>query len=160
MTADGSMAVWSNYKIGAEGAAAEVHFNYWRISGDTSFVRASGDAATDFVEVGILLEQASRVEQVNIYLPGAPTVWRIEDCGPRFTSPAIAQGIFNKQLSSDAAGPPGPRRVDLLLKPDRSCFCRVHVFASENNNIADNELIQDSAASGVLLRRVYQRYHC
>jgi hypothetical protein len=55
MTTDGSMAVWSEHRIGGTSASAEVHFNYWRIQGDTTFVARSGGAARDFVEVGVLL---------------------------------------------------------------------------------------------------------
>jgi hypothetical protein len=150
MTADGSMAVWSEHKAAASGATAEVHFNYWRLAGDATFVRATNGAAKDFVEVGVLLAKATEVEQVSIYLPGLPNVWTLEDCGPYFGMPEIAQGIFNEELTSNASSPPGPRRVD-LLRPDQSIFCRVHIFPLSNATIDPVELRQTATDVGTLL---------
>ena len=54
MTTDGSMAVWSNHVVGGANASAEVHFNYWRITGDPTFTPQNGNPPRDFVEVGVL----------------------------------------------------------------------------------------------------------
>jgi hypothetical protein len=148
MPADGSMAVWCEHKSNAAGAAAEVHFNYWRIAGDAAFVRSSKGTAKDFIEIGVLLSQAPHVEKVNIYLPGQPSIWRIEDCGPYFKEPYIAQAIFSERLSSNTAE--GPQRVD-LLRPNQSHFCRVHIFPTDDATISPDQLVRTSVASGTLL---------
>jgi hypothetical protein len=96
----------------------------------------------------VRLEDATQIDNVKIFLPGPPSAWIVEDCGPRFSSPDIAQGIFNEELTSNVATL--PRRIE-LLKPDQSCFCRVHIFPAQNGAINDNELIQEAMAGGLLL---------
>src|SRR4051812_37253716 len=108
MATGGSMAVWSEHRNGGANASAEVHFNYWRIAGDRAFIPRGHVPVRDFVEVGVLLNRPSEVERVQIYLPGT---WDVEDCGPRFASPDIAQGIFNEQLTATVTGAPGPQRI-------------------------------------------------
>lgn len=148
MAADGSMAVWSEFRDGATDAVAEVHFNYWRIIGDASFFRRIRGSIKDFIEVGVLLENAPSVEKVVIFLPGLPGTWTVEDCGPRFASPDIAHGIFNAPLTSNYAA--HPDRID-LLKPGQIPFCRVHIFPTENAVISAEHLHQTIMAGGTLL---------
>jgi hypothetical protein len=73
-----------------------------------------------------------------------------EDCGPRFASPEIAQGIFNEQLTAAVTGAPGPQRVD-LTKATGTPFCRVHKFPVVDGKIDERQLTQVDHGNGTLL---------
>jgi hypothetical protein len=120
--------VWCAHTAGFADATAEVHFNYWRITGDADFVRSARGKARDFAEIGILLVNPASVESVSVYLPATPDAWEIRDCGPYFEQTDIAQGIFNEMITSNIRGYPGPRWVELLRDEDGTPLCRVHEF--------------------------------
>jgi hypothetical protein len=148
-TTDGSMAVWSFLKVDAPAdASAEVHFNYWRIAGDPTFKPTDNFPRRDFVEIGVLLTNAARVDSVRIYLPGQQ--WAIEDCGARFISPDIAQAIFNVQLTATVPGAPGPLRVE-LSRPNGTPFCRVYRFPLLHDEIDNTHLTRANLADGIEL---------
>lgn len=126
MTLDGSMAVWAFHQPGQNGARAELHFNYWRISGDPDFVGGNVKDAKDFAEIGVLLNEPNKVESVSIFLPVEHQLADLSDCGPHFADVDIAQGIFNEPLTCTSAGPPGPTRIELIK--GTAPYCRVHKF--------------------------------
>jgi hypothetical protein len=148
MSADGSMAAWCVPREDAPNSTAEIHLNYWRIAGDATFVRKTNGQARDFAEVGVLLAAPATIERIHIYLPGE--AWDLEDCGPRFNDPQIAQGIFNEVLTSNVSGPPGPQRTE-LLRQDQTLFCRVHRFLTNAGTIHADQLTKTSLADGTLL---------
>ena len=148
MSTDGGMAVWAAHKPGRTGSEAEVHFNYWRIAADPNFKPTNGHPKRDFVEVGVFLRNAADVESVKIFVPGE--TWGLEDCGPKFASPEIAQGIFNIQLKTTVAAPPGPTYLD-LLHPNDDHFCRVHKFRVNHGDIDQSQLATEEIADGTLL---------
>jgi hypothetical protein len=144
---DGSMAVWSFHKAGGAGASAEVHFNYWRISGDRTFKPADEHPCRDFVEIGIWLVKPETVGSVCIYLPGQH--WDFEDVAVRFTSPDIVQGIFNTQLTGAQANLPS--RVE-VQRTSGERFCRIHQFPTDQNGIVATHLTSEKCADGTLLK--------
>ena len=150
--ASGSMAVWCEHRVGAIGASAEVHFNYWRIAGDRSFVRRAwwyGTRARDFIESGILISDPRSVERVSIYLPGQN--WEIADCGSLLGLPDLAEGIFNKDLTCNVAA--HPASVELLYAGQQHSFCRVHIFSVDEaaGTLHPNQLTVENLDGGTLI---------
>ncbi|BCP52693.1 hypothetical protein K32_13100 [Kaistia sp. 32K] len=149
MAVDGSMALWCVHRAGQEEARAELHFNYWRLAGDADFKKSNGAVVRDFIEVGILLFDPTRIDSVSIYVP-----WKLDrsdlmDCGPKFADPEIAQGIFNEYLTCNAGGPPGPKYVE--LRKSGKPFCRVHQFWQNGGMIDTNNLAIEEFSEGVIV---------
>ncbi|ACB95621.1 hypothetical protein [Beijerinckia indica] len=150
MAANGSMAVWCVHRAGSQNATAEVHFNYWRIAGDTDFSGRRGHPARDFAEIGIWLATPLLTEKVYIFIPEVLDDNTIEDCGPYFSEVSIAQGIFNEPLSCISAGPPGPPRVE--LQKGQAPYCRVHKFMKDSSGKIDlSQLSRTDYPGGTLL---------
>lgn len=143
-----SLAIWCAPVAGAISTEMEVHFNYWRIAGDEEFcrkVRKSGGKVQDFVEIGLMLEDAEQIEQVCIFLPRPVPASAITDCSSYLEQREIAQGIFNEVLTTTAAA----RYVE--LNGNSSVFCRVHKFMRRGTEIDPSELKILPAADGTLL---------
>jgi hypothetical protein len=148
MATPGSMAVWCVHRAGQNGASAEVHFNYWRVTQRGWFNRPA-HPSRDFAEIGALIERPDIIENVKIFLPFKLTEAELCDCGPQFKEVEIAQGIFNEALTCNSAGPPGPLRVELLRNGEQ--FCRVHLFPVEGKKIDPNQLTLAEEAGGTLI---------
>ena len=77
-----------------------------------------------------------------------PGDWKI--AGQSSRVPEIAQGIFNIQLKTTVAAPPGPTYLD-LLHPNDDHFCRVHKFRVNHGDIDQSQLATEEIADGTLL---------
>lgn len=148
MATPGSMAAWCTHQAGQDGSSADIHFNYWRVTGRRGFLR-SANPDRDFAEVGAFIYRSERIENVRIFLPFLVNSRELQDCGPHFKRVEIAQGIFNEALTCNSAGPPGPQRVELLR--DGQLFCRVHLFSTVDNIIDPAQLACAEEAGGTLI---------
>lgn len=144
----GSMAAWCTHRADQNGASAEIHFNYWRVTQKGWFGQL-GKPSRDFAEIGVLISNPDLVESIKIFLPFKLNDQDVQDCGPLFKQVEIAQGIFNEALTCNLAGPPGPQRVELLRNGDQ--FCRVHLFQIDGNRIHANQLTLTPESDGTLI---------
>ena len=143
------MAVWCIPRSPEMESAAEAHFNYWRISGDEDFRRLASYEVSDFLEIGVMLDDPSKIDRVCIYIPQTVDPKSVTDCSEHFSRPSIAQGIFNEVLSASASGRPGPRYIELRKGPE--VFCRVYRFLNNGSQLDASELAVGSYAEGTLL---------
>jgi hypothetical protein len=147
MATQGSMAAWCTHRTGEADASAEIHFNYWRVTQKSRFFWQKLSPSRDFVEVGVLVTNPSKIETIQIFLPFEVGDDGIKDCGPLFGRVRIAQGIFNEALTCNLAT--NPHRVDLLLEKD--LYCRVHLFPASGDKIDARQLARTSESEGTLL---------
>ena len=127
----------------------EVHFNYWRVETPGSILPWGEKEKFDFSEIGIMLKEPSTVDSVFIFLPFSIERKDISDCSNYFSSPNIAQGIFNQPLACSTNARPARRGVELRLGD--AIFCRVHIFISEDAEIKSDELGVKEFSDGTLL---------
>lgn len=137
MRDNGSMAVWCVPRDGSKSTDLETHFNYWHIANEKE-ARGSR-SSTDFVEVGLMVNDIAQIERLCIYIPVEVKPASIKDCAPFLAKGEFAQGIFNEVLATTASVPGGARRV-VLLNQDNSIFCRVHLFGTNDDVIDQSEL--------------------
>lgn len=149
MTQSRSIAVWCAPVAVAQDISMEVHFNYWRVGNPGILQLSSKNKQHDFAEIGVMIKEPSKVDSVFVFLPFSIRRNDISDCSSYFSTPNIAQGIFNQPLSSSANARPTRRCVELRLGD--SIFCRVHTFISENQEIKSDELEILESSGGTLI---------
>jgi hypothetical protein len=150
LPANRSLGVWCKPKNSQANAEIEAHFNYWRIAGDKAFKPSDGTTAVDFIEVGVLIDDASQIELIRIFAPIYVDPQLVADCSEQFEDVEIAQGIFNEVLKVTGPAITGPRCVE-LLRADGSIFARVHSFALTDGMIGPAELSVVHQDGGSLL---------
>jgi hypothetical protein len=156
MSSNKSMAIWCTPNHGAQPIELEVHFNYWRVTDEPGrfrwpWQRREPAAKADFVEIGIMVDDARKVDTASIYVPARFDVGAVCDCAPFFTDPEVVQGIFNERLTAaPASNGLGPL---LIRKASSGIFCRMHRFgfaAGTQPGLVGNELSITPYADGVL----------
>ncbi|MCA0015022.1 hypothetical protein LB561_19810 [Mesorhizobium sp. B292B1B] len=150
MTSNVSLAVWCKPKQQTATTTIEAHFNYWRIAGDANFRRSDTQSTSDFIEVGILVDDPTQIDSIRVFIPFEVERTAVTDCSTYFTTADIAQGIFNELLRGVGVANSGPRSVE-LLRGDNSVFARVHSFTKSNSGIVTKELDLEKRDNGTLL---------
>ncbi|MFZ1988772.1 MAG: hypothetical protein WAW96_03275 [Alphaproteobacteria bacterium] len=145
----GSMAIWCADRPGAKPVELEAHFNYWRIAGDVGFRKSKKGATSDFIEVGILVDDPNQIDLVCIFVPLNVDGDAVSDCSARFATADIAQGIFNEVLTTTAVATGGPRCV--TLSKAAGPFCRIHSFMTVQGRIDSSELTVATVTGGSLI---------
>ncbi|WP_157163652.1 hypothetical protein [Mesorhizobium australicum] len=150
MTSNVSLAVWCKPKKQTATTQIEAHFNYWRIAGDANFRRSDKEAISDFIEVGLMVDDPTQIDSIRIFIPLEVERIAVTDCSTYFTTADIAQGIFNELLRGVGAANSGPKSVE-LLRGDNSVFARVHSFTKSDSGIVAKELDLEKRDNGTLL---------
>lgn len=143
------MAVWCTCQQGLGAPSYEVHLNYWRVAGRKR--KGCVTHSTDFLEIGILIQDPQSINLVNIFTPKSLKNSHIFDLGSRFLDPHLAQGIFNENLRCSGSGS-GSSWIELQTK-NQDLFCRVHSFAKDRNERIDtSELELEEIDGGTLIK--------
>lgn len=108
MNSSGSVAVWCKSNRTRANRRFEAHFNYWHIRGDRSFGGKDNLSPRDFLEVGILFEEPSSLEEINVFIPLKLESNHVVDCSNYFRRAPLAEGVFNEPLVANARIPGVP----------------------------------------------------
>lgn len=155
MSSNKSMAVWCTPQPDATPIELDIHFNYWRLANGRRrriAVRRKRplDVTPDFVEIGLMFDDARKVASASIFIPTVLGVEAVSDCTPFFMDAHVVQGIFNERLDPvTAANGLGPL---MIRKPNQNIFCRMHRFTpGAVDPIASNELTITPYGEGTLI---------
>ncbi len=124
-----SLAIWYEKNTDTDGVEpnAELHFNFWRFRKEK--IKHS------FLDIGIMLENHEKIENVLIFVPSSKDQIIIEDLGHKFSDSNVATGVFNETLTvQDTAE---NSYVDLDL--NGNSFARVFKFTQKEAGEFDKE---------------------
>ena len=123
------IAIWcSSKKSQSTSRSFEVHFNLWKLGKRRN--------ANCFLDIGLMIQDATEVSHVNIFIPQPVARSNIEDLGITFRkNPDLVSTIFNEdyRISSGAQ-----EKIVEVLSVDRILIFYIYVLDLDSDVLIEN----------------------
>lgn len=123
------IAIWcSSAKTQSASHSLEVHFNLWKLGKKTN--------ANCFLDIGLMIQNATNVNHLNIFIPEPVAISNIEDLGKTFREkPDLISSLFNEDYRVSSRS---KEKIVEVLDVDRIPVFYIYVLDLNSDVVIEN----------------------